>query len=153
MSLFMEVAWQSMMSDWSSFLELIEQTVLKLNKDKCVFRKSELLFLGHIVNKNGIRTDPEKVWAIADRPTNKCAGAEKSPGHDKIDGEKHSRPVDSRRSTAVSADASSYRVGGVMLQLNGDSWKPVAYCLEFGHVNISKSWHWRIQSNNRPQTP
>lgn len=33
---------------------------------KCEFRKSKLLFLGHIVEENGIRPDPEKIAAITE---------------------------------------------------------------------------------------
>ncbi len=32
------------------------------------------------------------------------------------------------KETAVSADASSYGIGGVLLQKHDNSWKPVAYC-------------------------
>ena len=39
---------------------------LKLNPDKCQFAQSSLKFLGHVVSKEGIDTDPDKVAAIRD---------------------------------------------------------------------------------------
>ena len=41
------------------------KTRLRLNPDKCHFRLTELKYLGHIVVRRGIRTDPEKIKAIA----------------------------------------------------------------------------------------
>ena len=35
-----------------------------LNPDKCKFLKSRLTFLGHVIDENGIRPDPEKLAAI-----------------------------------------------------------------------------------------
>ena len=37
---------------------------LKPNPEKCQFFRAELKYLGHIVDKDGLRTDPEKVAAI-----------------------------------------------------------------------------------------
>ncbi|KAF7652758.1 hypothetical protein LDENG_00092580 [Lucifuga dentata] len=47
-------------------LDKMEQAGLKLNKEKRVFRQSELRFLGHLVDTHGVRADPEKVNAISD---------------------------------------------------------------------------------------
>jgi len=38
---------------------------LRLNLDKCRFSVDQLKYLGHIVDREGIRTDPEKIQAIA----------------------------------------------------------------------------------------
>ena len=37
---------------------------LKLKPLKCEFFKQELTYLGHVVSKSGIQTDPKKVEAI-----------------------------------------------------------------------------------------
>lgn len=37
---------------------------LRLNPDKCHFCRAELKYPRHIVNRHGIRTDPDKVGAI-----------------------------------------------------------------------------------------
>ena len=49
-------------------LEVIQQSGLKLNKDKCVLRKSSLNFLGHHIDANGVRPAREKVEAIVKLP-------------------------------------------------------------------------------------
>ena len=35
-----------------------------LNQSKCAFLKDQVKFLGHVINKNGIQADPEKISAI-----------------------------------------------------------------------------------------
>lgn len=47
-------------------LTRLQQAGLKINKEKSIFCKKELKYLGHIVGNGGIRTDPEKVRAIKD---------------------------------------------------------------------------------------
>ena len=53
-------------------LKRIEDAQLRLKAEKCYFAASELQFLGHVVGKNGIEPDPEKVEKIVNysSPTN-----------------------------------------------------------------------------------
>jgi len=50
----------------------IKDAGLKINPDKCNFLKEEIKFLGHIVTKNGIKTDDEKIKAMQEFETPKC---------------------------------------------------------------------------------
>ena len=47
-------------------LEKLLQHGITLNKDKCSFATESVKFLGHIVDREGIRPDPEKVKGIND---------------------------------------------------------------------------------------
>ena len=44
--------------------ENLKQAGLKLKPSKCEFFRQELTYLGHVVSKDGIQTDPKKVEAI-----------------------------------------------------------------------------------------
>ena len=46
-------------------LERIRSAKVTLNPKKCEFSKSQVKFLGHIINANGIQADPEKTAAIS----------------------------------------------------------------------------------------
>ena len=46
----------------------IEQAGLKLAPSKCNFFLEKVSFLGHIVSKDGLQTDPEKIKALKDWP-------------------------------------------------------------------------------------
>lgn len=50
----------------------LESAGLTINMDKCQFCRSELRYLGYVVNENGLQVDPDKVQAISDfkRPEN-----------------------------------------------------------------------------------
>lgn len=39
---------------------------LKLRLDKCNLIQQEVKFLGHVVDKNGVKPDPEKLSAVRD---------------------------------------------------------------------------------------
>ncbi|KAA8578257.1 hypothetical protein FQN60_018737, partial [Etheostoma spectabile] len=52
----------------SKVLERIESAGLKLNKEKCKFRQDKLHFLGQVIDKSGVRPDPDKVKAIRGLP-------------------------------------------------------------------------------------
>ena len=49
-------------------LKHLESAGVTLNPKKCEFSKSSLKFLGHVIDKNGISADPEKVHAITELP-------------------------------------------------------------------------------------
>lgn len=53
-------------------LNKLKKTGITLNADKCEFSRSQLKFVGHIIDSKGIRADPDKVRAIAEMkaPTN-----------------------------------------------------------------------------------
>jgi hypothetical protein len=46
----------------------LRQAGLKLNPEKCKFVSPELVFLGHVIDRQGIRTDPEKVEKVKNFP-------------------------------------------------------------------------------------
>lgn len=49
-------------------LKRCREAGFKLNKDKCEFFKPSVKYLGHIIDKDGLRTDPNKVLAILNVP-------------------------------------------------------------------------------------
>ena len=51
-------------------LKRLEEANLTLNKEKCLFSKNKMAFLGQVVDgDSGVQPDPEKVAAIVDMPT------------------------------------------------------------------------------------
>ena len=53
-------------------LKRLEAAGVTLNSEKCEFRREKVKFLGHIIDSQGIRADPEKISAITKMkaPTN-----------------------------------------------------------------------------------
>ena len=46
-------------------LQQIEKAGVTLNLQKCKFLQPRIKFLGHVIDKEGIRADPEKTTAIS----------------------------------------------------------------------------------------
>ena len=153
-------------------LDRLEKSGVTLNGEKCVFGQSQIKFLGHLIDRDGIRSDPEKVAAITklDPPSNitqlrRLTGMINQLGKFSPNLSEISKPLrellspkkawawgpDQTRAfeeikeeltrptvlalynpcapTKVSADASSFGLGAVLLQqpTEKEEWKPVAY--------------------------
>lgn len=53
-------------------LQRIQTAGVTLNQEKCEFSKSNLLFLGHIIDEKGIRADPAKTEAVSKMKSPTC---------------------------------------------------------------------------------
>jgi len=53
-------------------LDRIEKAGLRINPEKCHILKTEVKFLGHVINEKGIQTDPSKLEAIKSFEKPKC---------------------------------------------------------------------------------
>ena len=42
---------------------------IKLNKEKCKFRLSEVSFMGHVISEEGLKPDPAKIQGVREMPT------------------------------------------------------------------------------------
>ncbi|XP_051782584.1 uncharacterized protein K02A2.6-like [Erpetoichthys calabaricus] len=50
------------------FLDRCRERNIKLNVDKFRLRQSEVTYIGHLLTSEGLKVDPEKVWAIKEMP-------------------------------------------------------------------------------------
>lgn len=154
----------------TAVLGRIEAAGATLNPAKCEFSRDSLKFLGHMVDRDGIRADPEKTAAIQDmQPPNNISelrrflGMTNQLGKFSMNMAELTQPLrellrknhswlwgpsqeqafalvkaelakpttlalyDVEVPTKISADASSFGLGAVLLQQSGSSWKPVAF--------------------------
>src|SRR5207248_9603906 len=59
---------QDHMRDIENVFEKIQGANLKLEPEKCKFCFEEIKFLGHIIGKDGIKTDPAKIEKVKNYP-------------------------------------------------------------------------------------
>ena len=63
---------QEHLSSLGKVLTKLKEAGLRLNKDKCRFMQSEVVYLGHVITKTGLHPDKGRIQAImaASRPQN-----------------------------------------------------------------------------------
>ena len=151
-------------------LKRLEDHNVTLNRDKCKFNQRSIKFLGHLIDQDGVRADPDKTAAIRDMDTPKSItdlrrfmgmvnqlgkftprttdlsqplrdllstknawvwGPEQDRAFMLVKEELVKPTVlalyDPTANTKISADASSFGLGAVLLQQHRGEWQPVAY--------------------------
>ena len=154
----------------TAILKRLEEANVTLNGAKCEFNKPSVKFLGHIVDRNGIRPDPAKTTSITKMATPTSVadvrrfmglvnqlgkfssriaeisepirallrkdrawvwGPDQQKAFEAIKQELVKPTVlalyNPKAETKVSTDASSFGLGAVLLQSDGENWRPVAY--------------------------
>ena len=151
-------------------LKRLQEAKVTLNGEKCAFSRRTIKFLGHVIDENGIRADPDKSSAISEMEVPKTItelqrfmGMVNQLGKFSPNLSDLSQPLrellspknawvwgpdqekafslvkqelvkptllalyDPQTNTKVSADASSFGLGAVLLQQHHAEWRPVAY--------------------------
>ena len=152
-------------------LQKLKESGLALNEKKCEYSKPSIVFLGHVISKDGTAPDPSKTKAIREmspptkvselrsilgmiqylgkyvpnlsdvlQPMNELLRDDvcwnwthrQQEALDKVKALITQAPVlaffDPTKETTVSADASSYGIGGYIMQKHNDELKPIAFC-------------------------
>ena len=66
------LSWAEHLSNLEIVFSLIRDAVLKIKVEKCSFLQERVKYLGHVVSKNGIEADPDKISKVQLWPTPQC---------------------------------------------------------------------------------
>nr|XP_022311001.1 uncharacterized protein K02A2.6-like [Crassostrea virginica] len=92
---------------------------VKLNLDKCEYRKDKIEYFGHVISSAGIQPSSERIRAIQQlKPPTNVAELRRIIGL---------AYYDAKRPTIVSADASSFGIGAALYQTVDGEMQPIAY--------------------------
>ncbi|GFV03078.1 transposon Tf2-9 polyprotein [Trichonephila clavipes] len=113
-------------------LKCLQEAGLKLNSKKCLFAAQEVKILGHLVSSNGVRPDPDKIKAsLLKSGVEFHWGPEEVEAFNSLKKALTSDPVlgmyDERASTEIHTDASGYGIGAVLVQIQNNVEKVIAY--------------------------
>ncbi|GFX06902.1 retrovirus-related Pol polyprotein from transposon 17.6 [Trichonephila clavipes] len=116
-------------SPWSS--PIVLEAGLKLNSKKCLLLP-KVKILGHLVSSNGVRPDPDKIKAsLLKSGVEFHWGPEEVEAFNSLKKALTSDPVlgmyDERASTEIHTDASGYGIGAVLVQIQNNVEKVIAY--------------------------
>lgn len=53
---------------YNTLIQRLREANLKLQPDKCEFLKTEVTYLGHVISRDGVRSDPKKLEAVRHFP-------------------------------------------------------------------------------------
>ncbi|GBN06476.1 Retrovirus-related Pol polyprotein from transposon 297 [Araneus ventricosus] len=56
------------LNNFRKVFQRLQNANLKLNPKKCRFFQKEIVYLGHVISEEGVKTDPEKIKAVVDWP-------------------------------------------------------------------------------------
>jgi hypothetical protein len=61
-------SWEDHIKHVDKVLQILENNQLYVKRSKCSFGKQEVEYLGHIVSREGVKVDPQKIQAITKWP-------------------------------------------------------------------------------------
>ncbi|XP_015123819.1 uncharacterized protein LOC107045921 [Diachasma alloeum] len=121
----------------SEVFEALREAKLQINVEKSKFLQEQTQYLGHIVGRHGIHTDPEKVKAIVEmsEPQNKGQKWQwEDDQKEAFETVKNSLveapvlvPPNFEHKFILQTDASNDGIGAVLIQKNGDRENVIAY--------------------------